>query len=461
MNPLARFRGTAFGVVALAGALALWWGLSPIQEGPSSDAPQVIFAFEKEQLVRFVIERPQGTIEMRREGEKWTAPGQVWRPSAAMVRRVAHQLHDLTARAKVVERTQDPAHFGLGEDAITVRLYLEDGTELAFEVGDPNPSSVSWYLRSLPDGPVYVVKKAAVNYYRADIEDFREDRITFFDAGDAESIEVDMGGRQLAFERVDDLHWRMTAPEQWSANRDLVRRMMGSVSAARSQAFVVDQPDVLTPWGLAEGADEVRIALGSGEALTLRLGNEVEGTDPVLQYAWRAEDNAVYQVRAVVSDPFERPLEEYRNPRVVGGHAWEVGSMTVAVGGETINLLRSADEWRWADGGVIPGATPRRVAGAAADPRALEFLDSGSPDVGLDDPQAELWLVFENGRAVHLRIGASMDPVGDEREGRIYLEIVGQPPVIETSDQLLNVVQDLQREHGRKASRDAERHGGP
>lgn len=458
MSGARRFLGTGVAALGLLVVAAVWWATGPQPAEPATEA--AIFRFEKEQVVGFTVVRPDETLAFRRVDGRWVTEGASWRPSASMVRRVAHQLHDLSARATVTEATDDLERYGLGPDAIRVELALDDGRTLAFAVGDPNPTSVSWYLRTLPDGPVTVVKKAAVDYFRLDAEAFREDRIALFDAGDCERVDATVDGRRLAFRRVDAAGWAMTEPEDWSADRDRVRRILGSVAALRAERFVADRPADLQPWGLGEQADRVTLTLSSGEPITLRFGRRVPDTEPARVFAWRAEDDAVYEVRESVLQPLREPLSAYRNAWVVSAHASEVTGVRATVADQTIRVHRSADTWRWeADGGEVAGATPRRLVEAATNLRALDIYDAVPAGASLDAPEATLVLELGDGEPLTLVLGTLFEAPGESRPVlRQYVRRGEGGPVYVVPDALSERIRDLFREHGRRLERSEDRH---
>lgn len=484
-----RFRGAMLALVVLVAVLGVAAALElRTADAPDDALPDPIFRFEKEDLVGFEVVRPDATIAVRKVDGVWKVDGQPWRPNKAMIRRVGHQLHDLDARADVVEapETADLARYGLGPDAIRVTLTLADGRQLAFAVGDPNPTSVSYYMRPLdsgtadpagPGGPVYVVKKAAMDYYRLDVEAFREDRIATFDADDAVRLEAVVDGRRIDVEKVGERVYRMHAPVEQAAARDEVRMMLGRISALRAVRFVEDAPADLGRYSLDPPLHRVVVTLASGETLSVRVGDAVPGTDPPERYVYLEEDDAVYTVRDGLLDSYRRTADEMRDRELLGTkHEWNVTAMTVTQGGESLALTRTSDDWRWPDGQAVPGSTPKRVAARAAELRALTFFDDGPPaDPGLDIPWATIELTFDDGTAGTVRLGdgwevevtAPPPPSSGRRPGpppepvtrteaRRYAR-VGDGPVVEVDGQLAQVVQDLFREYGRKVERDGDK----
>ncbi|MEQ1504964.1 MAG: DUF4340 domain-containing protein, partial [Myxococcota bacterium] len=395
-----RLRGALIALIALVvvAAIAVWSERGPSRL-PDRAVPDTIFRFEKDDLVGFVIERPTDRIAIRQVDGVWRVDGQPWRPNRSMIRRVAHQLHDLDARADVVDVPADPAalaQYGLGDGAIRVELSLADGRTLAFEVGDPNPTSVSWYLRLVPSGRVYVVKKAAMDLFRLDSAAFREDRIALFDADDATAIDATIDGAHLLVEQTGARTYRMRAPVDQPASRDRVRAMLGRVASLRALDYPADhpRPEQLAAWSLAPPLHRIAIHLGSGDALELSLGATADAGGVGARYVYLAQDDAVYLVKDGLLEAFQLGPDELRDRELVGRHAWDVVSFDVDHLGRSVTIRRTSDGVRWPDDAPVAGSTPERLAGRAAELRAIAFHDQEPPDTGLASPWATVRLAF-------------------------------------------------------------------
>jgi hypothetical protein len=437
-----RFRGSIFAVVGLVLLVVAAWsqGLFAPKNEPWREE-QALFAFEKDQLMRVRIERVDATIELIRDGAEWGVKDAQWRPSRSMTRRIAHQIHDLSTRAQAVKGAKRLEDYGLGGESVTVRLWLEDGRELAFQAGEANPTGVSHYIRPLPGDTVYVVKKAAVDYYRLPLDAFREKKFAWFDAAEATRIESLVDGRSMAFERVDERHWLMLEPRQHPASRDEVRSMLGRLSALRADSFVADQPTDLGTWGLAEPDHRVGITLADGSTVTVRVGHAVPDTDQV--YVYRHEDDAVYAARGAMLEAYQLPIDQYRNRELVDLREHELTWLEATRGTEVVRIHRTSDGWRWADDSQVPGATPRRVATRSAGLEAATYVEGAvvvattEVVLGLDTEQHSIRL-------------------GDELNG-LRLAQVDDGPVAAVSEDLASVLDDLFREYRRKLDKDAER----
>src|SRR5688572_7368202 len=118
------FRGTLLALVALLALVGAWWMVRPKDLTPAEkkallkEAEKPIFVFEKANLVKVEVTRPEGTIVLAERADGWWIEGEEFRASRSMVNRVKHQLHDLVARATVVEGDADDALYGLGNSTI-------------------------------------------------------------------------------------------------------------------------------------------------------------------------------------------------------------------------------------------------------------------------------------------------------------------------------------------------------
>ena len=184
------FRGTAIAALLLAIVAAIvWWARPEVFSGVQEGDPPKIFSFEKHDMVRVDVQRPDGTqVALVERDGRWVIAGTDHPAGRSMVNRVKHQIHGLTARATVVADAKTPELYGLGENAIEVKLTLKSGELIRFRAGDPNPSGVSYYVQPEGSDVIYTVQKAAVDYYSLTLDEFRERRFSGFDSKDVTRI---------------------------------------------------------------------------------------------------------------------------------------------------------------------------------------------------------------------------------------------------------------------------------
>ncbi|MCK6504400.1 DUF4340 domain-containing protein [Myxococcota bacterium] len=481
------FRGTLIAAAVFALVFIAWAMLRPDPQAPVDGEGVRIFTFEKHELVSVHVQ-PAGAdpITLVERDGQWIIEGTGFVAGRSMVNRVKHQLHDLTSRATVVEAPEQPELYGLGANATRVSLTLRDGRTLSFEAGDPNPSSVSYYIRPLPGDVIYTVKKSAVDYYSLTLDEFRERRFAGFDSKDVTRLDARIAmpagpqgpalDRTLVLERVGDREWEMRSPEQMAANEDRVRRLLGRVNALKASSFIeVPEEQVqarLAEWGLDAPRLDVTLSFASREPLRVKVGGDAPSDSQFEELAYMLVDgdSTVYVARRGMLEEFAQDLQELRNRKVVRMEAAEVRAIDATLRAEppqedlagTAGVRFAAEQWMWDDGVPVPGSTPERVARYLAELEVDAFVDDQPGDLaryGLVDPVARVVLRNEAGEERVVRIGdpgePQLDPEGNPRERR-YVSIEGAEPVYLVDLRVLSVVRDLVREGNRKKDKDAE-----
>lgn len=481
------FRGTLIAAVLFLVVGLVVWALRPAPKTPDAIEGVRIFEFEKHELVRVHVERPGvDPITLVEKDGQWSIEGTGFVAGRSMVNRVKHQLHDLTSRATVVETADQPELYGLGANATRVELGLRDGRTLSFEAGDPNPSSVSYYIRPLPGEIVYTVKKSAVDYYSLTLDEFRERRFAGFDSKDVTRVEATVRlsagpeqeavDRRLVLERVGDREWEMQSPEVMGANEDRVRRLLGRVNALKASSFVEvpegGLPARLAEWGLDAPRLDVALTFASREPLRVLVGGDApsENRYEELAYMLVEGDDTVYVARRGLLEEFAQDIQELRNRKVVRMQKDDVRAVDATLRAEPpdedlagqAGVRFAAEQWMWDDGVPVPGSTPERVARYLAELEVDAFIDDAPGDLsryGLEDPVARVVLRNEAGEERVVRIGGKgepqVDPEGNARERR-YVTIEGAQSVYLVDTRVLSVVRDLVREGNRKKEKDAE-----
>jgi hypothetical protein len=473
------FRGTLLALLALGVLLGAWWWVRPTEQTPAQrkaaakEAEKPIFVFEKANLVKVEVVRPDGTIVLAERADGWWIEGEELRAARSMVNRVKHQLHDLVARATVVEDGGADALYGLGESTIHVKLTFRDGSTEEFDAGDPNPSGVSFYIRKSGESTVYTVKKSAVDYYSLSLSEFRERRFATFDSKDVDALTADLpGGRRLSFQRTGEQSWDMLEPVKFAANDSEVRALLGRVSAMKAIQFVTDDAGDLARYGLDAPRARITIRFSGREPLTLLLGAPTGERDGeyALAYVKLEAEPSIYAARDGLLEDYTAEPDTFRLKRFARMDPNTLAAVVTTFAGDerdpdlakTVTVRMEADTWLWEDGVPVPGSTPRRLATRAANVQADEFVTEEADDgtYGFDKPLVRVVMTDRGGESRTIVLGKKAtpvkDPEGHDRD-RYYARALEFPEVYIVDAGLLDVVKDLMREHRRKADGDEEK----
>ena len=477
------FRGTW---VALGVMVALLFGMRLFEDSDALEAQQTIeialFSYEKEDVVAVDIERPNDTIVLAEGGDGWTIGDSGYEASRSMVGRIKHQLHDLTARATVIEASGELERYGLGSNGVRVTVHLRGGADLSFVAGDPNPTGVSHYIMPLPGNTVYTVKKSAVDFFSFDADQFRESRFASFDTALVDQVEAVIAGNDgRMFRRggsAESPNWAMVEPLELPVATDTVRALIGRVTQLRAEIFEAEvlgeDSAELAPFGLDSPRAEISFAIAGGEPVVLQVGSPVGGSDSeTLSYMMLAGRPSVYVARHALLDDFSASVESFRSMRFVGMESSDVSQVSVTLfdtdssddeqeaGSATIIFTR--DAWVWGDGAPVSGSTPERVATRTSMAEAAAFVADVEPSLageyGFDSPTARVEITDTEGLVTSMLVGGSAEPA-EGLEGRAsprwYAGVDGREGVYLVGEHLVSVLRDLIREHARKLTRDAD-----
>ena len=472
------FKGTLVAAVVLVVVGALVWTQRPAVFTPDVVEGTRIFQFEKHELVRVEVDRPQAErIVLVEQDGGWIIEGSGHQAGRSMVNRVKHQIHDLSARAAVVEAPENPEIFGLGKNAIAVALTMRDGRRIAFRVGDPNPTSVSYYLQPEGSDAVYTVQKAAVDYYSLTLDEFRERRFATFDSKDVVGFDAVLklpeADYTLSMTRTGDRLWEMQSPIQMAADHDEARRLLGRISALKAVRFEAKDDALLEAQGITAPRIDMQIRFASRDPLRVRIGGDAPKLDrhDALAYVLIDDEDTVYVARSGLLEAFSRAPSEMRNRRVVKMDAEDVVSIDAVIA-ETADPFElsgegavryAAEQWVWADGVPVSGSTPKRVARRFAELEVDDFIDGADASeakYGLTSPRVRVTLKDAADGIRVVSLGAK-GPAHKDSEGnsvdRFYASIEGESAVYLVHHGVYEVVRDLVRESERKATRDAEK----
>jgi hypothetical protein len=475
------FRGTLIVAILLCVVGLAVWYFEPRVADPNAEHVVQLFNFEKQDLVRVEIDRPdKGRLVLAEQPDgNWVVEGPGWKAGRSMVARVKHQIHDLTSRATVIEKPEAPELYGLGANAIRVHMFFRDKTETEFLAGDPNPSSVSYYIEQLPDGEIFTVKKSAMDYYSEDPVEFRERRFTDLDSNDADRVEADLpGGRRLVLQRLDEFQWQLEEPASFKASREEVRMLLGRVTSLKVRDYVEDHPTDLAKYGLDRPRAHIVVRFASRDPVDLRIGASAapdEGPGEARTYAYMilagddtvvtARDDLVNDFVDDARDPEKLRLKRFMRMRIGDIVDAEVTLRTFA-GNDlsgSVGVHKRADAWLWDDGTAVPGSTPERVALRAAELEAVDIAADRAGDGarwGFDAPILTVDLADKDGNQRSLLIGKETKSLTDD-EGRtrrrFFARASDDEIVYVVDDGVLEVAEDAVREFQRKDDKDAQK----
>ena len=459
----------------IALSVLLLVGLAYVFTAPSIEQPQSVpsgeekpsflFRFEKQDLIKVDIDRPNSErIVLVEKTPNWIIEGTNFVASKTMVNRLKHQLHDLTPRAIVRKDESDLELYGLGKNAIQVTLHFRDGSTTTFSAGDPNPTGVSYYIQT-PNKTVYVVKKSALDYLSHDFDLFREPKFLSFFSREVTNLNVNYIAKSLrwSFTREGEKQWTLTHPQTFDVDNDVIRTIIGRISALKAVRFI-DPDEREGKYGLDDPTLKVDIALLDGRSISLKMGDSTKIKQSSVGYFQIDGDETIYLCSDALLEEFSSDISTLRNRKVFGVDWNDIETIEATIlrseeqriTGQSLVKFVSG-QWVWQDGVPVPGSTPRRLAQAIGGISVVEFVDDMN---AISDPLATVMVTTNSGQTRSITIGgfgkSMISSEGNEYKRR-YIQIDSNPQIYLIDEHLTRVLYDLIREQTRKKTADADK----
>ncbi len=210
--------------------------------------------------------------------------------------------------------------FGLGGNAGTrLQLSRAQGSPVVLHLGGRAPLGSRFYFQREGDDGVFLAESAFLESLPAGPSEWRDRALLEIPDGGFDRLEVLLrGGVHFEAVRAAD-GWQLRRPLSARADPARIQTLLVQLAATRVVDFVGDT-DGGDPAAYGLEAPEAELVLGrSGqEVLRLDFGGPV-AAEPSLRNVRRGPQGNVVRVPAEVLAPLQRPVNDYRDRRILPG----------------------------------------------------------------------------------------------------------------------------------------------
>jgi hypothetical protein len=264
-----------------------------------------VLDFPEADLTRLDITHGMDKLSFVREDGGWklTAPAHAG-VDAITLGQLTSKLASLEALEYVDDKpaAQDlRMKYGLARPDVTATLTLEDGKSRTLELGKARGKEPGFYARLAdPERPaVFAVDSDVRNLLTRDSLAYLPLEIWQLFPGDLTALAVARKGEseyRLARKGPD---WRIAAPFDAPAMKDVVQKMTDELTALRADSYKTHEARDLTAFGLNEPKLTATLTTNDGKKHTLLVGKETaEGA--ATRFAKRADNPAVFVIGPAV-----------------------------------------------------------------------------------------------------------------------------------------------------------------
>ncbi len=223
----------------------------------------------------------------------------------------------LSAR-DVAAQTDALRSFGLEPPAATVTLAGRDRPTI-LRVGNASPVAGRVYAQLVGTDGVFLVDDALLEVLPASPDEWRDRGLVDLGGRPFDRVSLSAAGRTV-FEAVKDPsgRWQLRQPLSARADGERLDALVAQLEQVRVAGFVSDAPVVdRAAFGLQPPAVELAVGLGTNDLVRIEVGGAPTNA-PGLRFVRRLSHTNIVVVDAASLAQLEHPLQEFRDPRLVG-----------------------------------------------------------------------------------------------------------------------------------------------
>ncbi|MGH8047491.1 MAG: DUF4340 domain-containing protein [Chthoniobacterales bacterium] len=288
------------------------------------------------------------------------------------------------------------------------------------------------FVRRGDSNDIYIVSDELQGLAFRNPQDFRDRRLTNLTPDRIDKFTIKRGAGEIALERGGH-GWEVVRPLRARADDAAVEKLLNEMLGMRIEAFVADEANDLSAFGLAEPRAELILNVdGSDRPLALRIGTPVAGKKVLAQYTAR---DSVYHLPERAWTALQIAPEALRDRRVAELNMDTVDAIRFNDGKKETLYERSGDGWKSGDRKLTDEEVSRQ-AGMLADAKVIEYLpltDENLSKSGLDKPVTKIffdaWLSENTPETTAGRHPVLVLSVGKQEAGKAYVRVNDDPEI--------------------------------
>lgn len=321
--------------------------------------------------------------------------------------------------------TNELKAFGLGDDALTVKMETTSGLPVLFKLGGPTPMGGQFYFQRVGSDGIYTADEAFLGTLPRNADSWR-DRGLFDLAGvPYDRVEVRGKPRFVAEKDVRTGAWRLTRPLSARADGDRIEALLGAMQRVRVAGFIADSPLIdLGALGLEPAETELIVGRGTNDLVRLQFGRTPTNA-PEYSFVRRMANTNIVLVPVEATTLVRLPLVNFRDRRLAPDLT-AADSIHFRSGTNQSVLERHGTNWL----ATIPSAFPansdwvRQLLAQLSVLPIVDFPNDVPVDLapfGLDQPRHEWAVKAGTNELVRLSFGVQdgLDKVFVRRAGEL------------------------------------------
>jgi len=200
------------------------------------------------------------------------------------------------------------------------------------------------------------------------------------------------GGNDIELARNSSGKWQITAPRAYGTDEDIMRNMVGALSALTSDRLVEEKASDLSQYGLSEPSLDVTVTEKANKTHELLIGDDTAASGAA--YAKLAGDPRVFTIAKYTKESIDKSVDDLRDKRLLTVDSEKISKVELVGKKEDIEFGRSKDEWQ------IVKPQPMRADNSEVDDLVSSLTDAKMDLTGSADESKKAASAFASGTLV-------------------------------------------------------------
>lgn len=315
---------------------------------------KVLLEIKKDDVASIKLVNAGKTIEIHPAGkDKWdiTAPLKT-RADESTIGSLLGNLEKLKYKDIVSEKPSDLKQYELSPPSGEITIGLKKGGERVLKLGARSPVDSVRYAQLSGDPRVYTIDNSVADSAGSSLFDLRDKKLTDFASDQVKMLAIHTAKLDARFNKDAEV-WKMTQPVASPASDTQVNSVLSSLEYLRATSFEDTPSPDLKNYGLDQPAATVELTLDKGLHQKILFGNKA-GSDI---YVMLEGNQAVAKVNDAFTAEFEKPLESWRETKVIVFNRFDVEELRVKSAGKEYVFKKEKDE-KWSEQSPGHGEVP-------------------------------------------------------------------------------------------------------
>ncbi|UCF64230.1 MAG: DUF4340 domain-containing protein [bacterium] len=413
----------------------------------AAEESKKLFSMVKDSVESFTFHNFYGNFTLKRIQDQWKITEPLYTEAdESTVNSMVGTLVGAQIETEFEVNPTELVNFGLGQNAVEVRLTDKNGTMDSIRLGDKTPVGTFVFANKV-DTTIFTINQGIKTAFEKKLFDIRYKNLMQFNRNDVRKIVLLNQHGKMEFEKSGSNDWTFLNIDRLADNTK-INSLLSKLNSNQAKEFVDESGEELGKYGLKKSAFAVELFLGPEQGQKrLLLSGKLDGK----YYAKDESRKPIFIVDSTVFEDVNQTSQDFRGKDIVSFTRNDISRVSISYGDTSFTCVKdSGDNW-FLDDSSLTSIQKQKMNTFFSNldySNATEFVKDGAynpANYGLDKPSVEVTLYDAGGKVLRLILGNKKDiniyaatdqyesvyliPIRKLREFKLKLDDILEKPV--------------------------------